>query len=69
MSVDNIEWEQADKIFNKILSTNREGLFFATLPYKVGIITTVSAAMFSIPLLFHLDSVLWFNENYVTTGK
>ena len=51
-----------------IVKKNRQGLFFATLPYKFGIITAVSAGVISIPLLFHLDTVLLFNEYFVTTG-
>ena len=41
----------------------------ATLPYKLGIFTAVSVAFASIPLIFDLNTVLWFNELYVTTGK
>ena len=49
--------------------SNRQGLFVATLPYKLGIFTAVTSAIISVPLLFHLDTVLLFNESFVTTGK
>ena len=53
----------------EIVAENRKGLFMATLPYKLGIFTAVSVAFASIPLIFDLNTVLWFNELYVTTGK
>lgn len=49
--------------------SNRRGLFVATLPYKLGIFAAVGGAVVSIPLIFDLDTVLWFNEHYVTAGK
>ena len=69
MATDNIEWLPAREKFVVIIKNNRQGLFVATLPYKIGIITAVSAGVASIPLLFHLDTVLLFNENFVTTGS
>ena len=45
----------------------RQGMWIATFPYKLGIFTSVSAAFVSIPLVFDLDTALWFNENFVTT--
>ena len=38
-----------------------------TLPYKVGIASALVVGIGSIPLIYHLDSVLWFNEQYVTS--
>ena len=52
-----------------MVESNRKGLFLATLPYKIGIFASVGSAAISIPLIFHLDTVLWFNEHYVTTGN
>ena len=69
MATDNIEWLSAREKFVVIMKNNRQGLFVATLPYKIGIITAVSAGIVSIPLLFHHDTVLIFNENFVTTGS
>lgn len=53
----------------EIVTENRKGLWLATLPYKLGIVASVSVATLSIPMIFHLDTVLWFNELYVTTGS
>ena len=68
MSTDNIEWVKARVKFLEIIQCNRQGLFIATLPYKLGIFTAITAGVVSIPLLFHLDTVLAFNERFVTTG-
>lgn len=43
------------------------GLFMFTLPYKIGITTSVLLGFGCIPLIYHLDSVLWFNEAFVTS--
>lgn len=66
MSVEQVEWEDAKKISLDIIASNRRGLFIATLPYKLGIFCSVGAGLISFPLIFHYDSVLWFNEVYVT---
>lgn len=52
-----------------MVNANRRGLFVATLPYKIGIVTAVTAAFASIPLIFDYDTVLAFNEAYVTSGN
>ena len=69
MSVDNIDWLEARVKFITIMRSNRKYLFLATLPYKLGILTSICAGLVSVPLIFHLDTVLLFNENFVTTGK
>ena len=67
MSVDGIEWPEARTTFHKILTANRSGLFLATLPYKIGIFVSFTAGVVSFPMIFHLDSVLMFNDYFVTT--
>lgn len=66
MSVDNVPWEEAEKTFMKMVQSNRKGLFIATLPYKIGIVTAVTAGLVSFPMIFDIHTVLWFNELYVT---
>lgn len=61
--------EEAQPKFIEMVNANRRGLFMATLPYKVGILTAVTAAFASIPLIFDYDTVLKFNELYVTSGS
>jgi hypothetical protein len=41
----------------------------ATLPYKIGIAAAVGSAFISVPMIFDLDTVLWFNEQFVTAGE
>jgi hypothetical protein len=53
----------------KMVTSNRNGMFLATLPYKIGIVSAVGAGIISIPMIFEYNTVLWFNELYVTTGK
>lgn len=69
MSVDNCSWIDAQPRFLEMVSSNRKYLAFATIPYKMGIILSVGAAFGSIPMIFDINTVLWFNELYVTTGK
>lgn len=61
--------EQAQPTFQKIVASNRRGLFIATLPYKIGIFSAVTAAFVSLPMIFDINTVLWFNEIYVTSGE
>ena len=42
-------------------------MWLATFPYKVGLLTSVVAAVASVPMVFELNTVMWFNELYVTT--
>ncbi len=51
-----------------IINSNRKGLFLATLPYKIGIATAVTAAVVSVPLIFEVNTVMLFNEYFVTSG-
>lgn len=37
---------------------------FATMPYKIGLVTAIAGGLSSIPLVFHLDSAMWFNEHF-----
>lgn len=53
----------------KMVESNREGLFMATLPYKIGISVALFSAFASIPMIFDVNTVLWFNEHYVTAGN
>lgn len=69
MGVDNITWEQAQPTFLSMVDANRRGLFMVTLPYKVGITTAVVAAFASLPMIFDINTVLLFNDLYVTSGK
>lgn len=69
MKKDNVDWAVANKKFQEIINCNRSDLFLATLPYKIGISVAMVSAFASIPLIFHEQSVMLFNELYVTAGK
>ena len=66
MSVDNVSWQDAQPKFFEIMKSNRKGLFMATVPYRMGIKGSLGFGMACFPLIFHVDTVLWFNELYVT---
>lgn len=67
MCVDDIEWNDAHIRFQGILATNRRGIWLDRLPYCIGLITAVISSIASLPLVFDYDTILWFNEHYVTT--
>ena len=68
MVVDQIEYDEAMKVFNEIAKTNREGMALAATPFYVGLSAAVIGGYGSIPLVFNLSAVDWFNEKFVT-GK
>ena len=41
-------------------------LWLYKLPYKIGLFTAVTAGIVSIPLVFDLETAIWFNDTYVT---
>ena len=67
MSVDDVAWDQAQTTFQKMVKENRQGLFVSTLPYKTGIFCAMIAGFASIPMIFDINTVMWFNEIYVTS--
>ena len=67
MAVDNCSHDEANEKFEVIAKKNREGMWLAALPYQIGIVTGVSAAVLAIPMVFDLNTTLWFNEAFVTT--
>mmetsp|Transcript_28845 Transcript_28845/g.61476 ORF Transcript_28845/g.61476 Transcript_28845/m.61476 type:complete len:134 (-) Transcript_28845:342-743(-) len=67
MDVDNVKYEEACKKFETIARHNIQGYYLVALPYKVGIFSAAMIGIISIPMVFHLPSVEWFNEFAVTT--
>eukprot|EP00542_Grammatophora_oceanica_P012623 CAMPEP_0194046518 /NCGR_PEP_ID=MMETSP0009_2-20130614/21422_1 /TAXON_ID=210454 /ORGANISM="Grammatophora oceanica, Strain CCMP 410" /LENGTH=250 /DNA_ID=CAMNT_0038691839 /DNA_START=43 /DNA_END=795 /DNA_ORIENTATION=+ len=67
MATDGINYAEAEEKFKEIQSFNSQGLFFLVVPYQVGIAASLTAALASFPLCFHLGTVDWFNKHYVTT--
>lgn len=67
MDVDQVEYDEAMKVFEEIAKTNREGMLTASLPFYLGFGVSFGGGLVSIPLVFNLKLVDWFNENYVTS--
>ena len=67
MAVDAVTYDDACKQFEEIAAKNREGMWLAAIPYQIGVATAVSAGLLSIPMVFDLNTAVWFNEHYVTT--
>jgi len=65
MSVDGRDYDSATSKFEEIEDSNRAGM--AVYPYFVGIGAGMLAAFGSLPLVFDLNTAVWFNEFYVTT--
>jgi len=66
MAVDEIEWSDASEVVETIKEDNLAHMGLASLPYKVGLVTFSLGGLASFPLCFHLPTVLWFNDAFVT---
>lgn len=54
------------EVFKEIAIANRAGMVSAAIPFWAGFGASFTAAWVSIPLVFDLSAVEWFNEKYVT---
>ncbi len=66
MAVDEIEYDDAAKIVQSIEKENREMMVIEYLPYHAGIAAAVVVGIGSFPMVFDINTVLWFNERFVT---
>ncbi|EKX42616.1 hypothetical protein GUITHDRAFT_111299 [Guillardia theta CCMP2712] len=66
MVVDNVTWKDAHKRLNEMEAASKRGMFIATVPFKTGIALGVVGSIAAVPLVFQLDTALWFNEYFVT---
>jgi hypothetical protein len=64
--VDKVTYEQAEATFIEIETKNSEYAFLLALPFQMGVFATLGSCIISVPLVFHLPTVSWFNEWYVT---
>ena len=67
MGVENIDWLNAKNKFEEIKNYNKQFDPIIRIPYYSGITIAISAALISIPLCFDLNTVLWFNKQFVTS--
>eukprot|EP01098_Paradermamoeba_levis_P003881 TRINITY_DN1712_c0_g1_i2.p1 TRINITY_DN1712_c0_g1~~TRINITY_DN1712_c0_g1_i2.p1 ORF type:complete len:157 (-),score=40.45 TRINITY_DN1712_c0_g1_i2:205-675(-) len=66
MRVDRVSWEVARrKVDVEMNSVNDHWGWLVTLPYKVGVALGLIAAFSAVPLVFHLQTAAWFNDNFV----
>ncbi len=66
MSVDTIEYEEAEKVVKKISAENKRGMTSENLPYHAGFAVSVIGGIISFPMIFDINTVHWFNDNFVT---
>jgi hypothetical protein len=67
MDINQFCWNDANRKVAEISETNKENMFMYSMPYRIGATAAVVAGLASIPLVFHLDTALWFNDHFVTT--
>lgn len=66
MATDESSYEEASAVFKEIEQSNKKHNWIFEKPYQLGMSIGVVGACASVPLVFDLDTVQWFNENYVT---
>jgi len=66
MATEGVDYKEACVLFAKIEAAN-QGFNLVVLPYVVGIGAGMLAAFGSLPLVFDLNTAIWFNEACVTT--
>lgn len=66
MVVDQIEYDNAMKVFKKVAETNRRGMQIYALPFYTGFGAAFTGGFLSLPLVFDLNTVDWFNARFVT---
>lgn len=67
MVIDHVTWEEADAKLIEIDTFNDRNLWIGTLPYKVGIGVALVSGFGAIPMVFEVNTAMWFNELFVTT--
>jgi len=66
MYVDRVTWENALPKLDEMEKANKELMSVGTLPFKIGLVSSLVAGGVSFPLCFDLTTTKWFNENFVT---
>ena len=65
-ATDKGSYEDACAVFSKIEEKNYEWMNMTALPFQISIVTAFTAGLAAIPLVFHLPTVEYFNEHFVT---
>jgi hypothetical protein len=66
MAMDEISYEVASWKFLDIEEQNHKNMYLLALPFQIGVGGCLGAGLVSIPLVFHLPTVEYFNLHYVT---
>ena len=69
MAQDNISHAEATNFVHETIEKAALGgniRLFGLLPYRMGLLSVGALALSTSPLVFHHDTVLWFNEAFVT---
>lgn len=66
MATDGVSYQEATDIYAKIEKKNFEYEHVMAFPFQAGIVTCFAAGCISIPLVFYLPAVEFFNEHFVT---
>jgi len=67
MAVDRIDYDRAEETMESIKTECFKRMTLSTLPYKVGVAGGAVSAVACVPLVFHKQTALWFNDAFVTT--
>lgn len=67
MNIDQIGYDEACVKFNSISKKNDDIVLLLSLPYRIGIVTSLVAGFAAIPMVFDLPTAHWFNHHFVTT--
>jgi len=66
MAVDELSWDDAQPKIKEIANATHQGISLAVFPFRAVIWGSLIAGFVSFPLVFHLDTALWFNDKFVT---
>lgn len=69
MCVEDLDHADASKVIAKMEIENSKINWALLLPYKIGIVVTLVLSFASIPLCFHKDTAIWFQQKYVEQGS
>jgi hypothetical protein len=65
-AVNGVDYATATSTVDEMSSANRSANAIYKLPYNLGITLAIGAGLASFPLVFDINTALWFNEAYVT---
>lgn len=65
--MDNVSYQEACETFEEMDRSLKIGMNIERVPYNMGVAVALFAGLASFPLCFHLPTVEWFNESFVTT--